>query len=94
MPKGTRNLEISVGERNLTYFGGIFLIDRFYKKLNMRWYLKNSEDFFTPGCCGLSYHRGSIPGFDVFYQTCPGRKWSGKAASLLFCFTQESPGKK
>ena len=40
MPKGIRNLEISVGEHNLTHFGGIFLIHRFCKKLKLRWQLQ------------------------------------------------------
>jgi len=35
MPKGIRNLQISVGEEHLTHFGGIFLIHWFCKKLEL-----------------------------------------------------------
>lgn len=41
MPKGIRNIQISVGERNLTHFGGIFLIHSFCKKLRLNWFLQN-----------------------------------------------------
>jgi hypothetical protein len=45
MPKGIRNLHVSVGECNLTHFGGIFLIHWFCKKLKLRWYLQNQIRF-------------------------------------------------
>jgi hypothetical protein len=41
MPKGIRNIRISVGERHLTHFGGIFLIHWFCKKLRLKWLLQN-----------------------------------------------------
>ena len=37
--KGLRILHLSLGERNLTHFGGIFLIHQFCKKLRIKWYL-------------------------------------------------------
>lgn len=37
MPKGLRKIHITVGEHNLTHFGGILLFHRFCKKLNLRW---------------------------------------------------------
>lgn len=45
MPKGIRNLHISVGEHHLTHFGGIFLIHLFCKKLKLRWSLQNQIRF-------------------------------------------------
>ena len=45
MPKGIRILHISVGERNLTQFGGIFLVHQFCKKLNLKWRLQNYVKF-------------------------------------------------
>ena len=45
MPKGIRNLQIAVGEKHLTHFGGIFLIHWFCKKLKLRWYLQNYVKF-------------------------------------------------
>lgn len=45
MPKGLRILHLSVGERNLTHFGGIFLIHNFCKKLKLKWHLQNYVKF-------------------------------------------------
>lgn len=45
MPKGIRVLHLSVGERNLTHFGGIFLIHQFCKKLRLKWHLQNYVKF-------------------------------------------------
>jgi hypothetical protein len=45
MPKGLRILHISLGERNLTHFGGIFLIHQFCKKLRLKWHLQNYVKF-------------------------------------------------
>ena len=45
MPKGLRILHISLGERNLTHFGGIFLIHQFCKKLRLKWYLQKQVSF-------------------------------------------------
>lgn len=45
MPKGIRILHLSVGERNLTHFGGIFLIHQFCKKLRLKWYLQKKVAF-------------------------------------------------
>ena len=45
MPKGIRVLHLSVGERNLTHFGGIFLIHQFCKKLKLKWHLQNYVKF-------------------------------------------------
>ncbi len=36
MPKGLRKIEITVGEKHLTHFGGIFFIHSFYKKLGLK----------------------------------------------------------
>jgi hypothetical protein len=47
MPKGIRNLHISVGERNLTHFGGIFLIHWFCKKLRLKWFLQDQIRFHS-----------------------------------------------
>lgn len=41
MPKGLRNIQITVGEKNLTHFGGILLIHWFCKKLRLKWLLQN-----------------------------------------------------
>jgi len=40
MPKGIRILYFCLEERNLTHFGGIFLIHQFFKKLRLKWYLQ------------------------------------------------------
>jgi len=45
MPKGLRILHLSLGERNLTHFGGIFLIHQFFKKLRLKWYLQKQVSF-------------------------------------------------
>lgn len=45
MPKGIRILHLSVGERNLTHFGGIFLIHQFCKKLRLKRRLQNYVKF-------------------------------------------------
>jgi hypothetical protein len=45
MPKGLRILHLSLGERNLTHFGGIFLIHQFCKKLRLKWYLQKQASF-------------------------------------------------
>ena len=45
MPKGIRVLHLSVGERNLTHFGGIFLIHQFCKKLKLKWRLQTYVKF-------------------------------------------------
>lgn len=45
MPKGIRKLQIIVGERNLTHFGGIFLIHWFCKKLKLKWILQKKIQF-------------------------------------------------
>jgi len=45
MPKGLRILHISLGERNLTHFGGIFLIHQFCKKLRLKWHLQKNVPF-------------------------------------------------
>jgi len=45
MPKGIRNLHISVGEKNLTHYGGIFLIHWFCKKLRLKWLLQKKVSF-------------------------------------------------
>ncbi|MGA2468878.1 MAG: IS1380 family transposase [Thermodesulfobacteriota bacterium] len=45
MPKGLRILHLSLGERNLTHFGGIFLIHQFCKKLRLKWHLQKQVHF-------------------------------------------------
>jgi hypothetical protein len=45
MPKGLRSLHLSLGERNLTHFGGIFLIHQFCKKLRLKWHLQKNVSF-------------------------------------------------
>jgi hypothetical protein len=45
MPKGLRILYLSLGERNLTHFGGIFLVHQFCKKLRLKWYLQKQVFF-------------------------------------------------
>jgi hypothetical protein len=45
MPKGLRILHLSLGERNLTHFGGIFLIHQFCKKLRLKWHLQKNVPF-------------------------------------------------
>lgn len=45
MPKGLRKLHTSVGEHNLTHFGGIFLIHAFCKKLKLKWLLQKKVSF-------------------------------------------------
>ena len=45
MPKGLRILHLSLGERNLTHFGGIYLIHQFCKKLRLKWYLQKQVRF-------------------------------------------------
>lgn len=45
MPKGLRSIQVSVGEANLTHFGGIVLIQRFCKKLRLKWHLQNQVRF-------------------------------------------------
>lgn len=45
MPKGIRKLHISVGEYNLTHFGGIPLIHAFCKNLRLKWFLQKKVVF-------------------------------------------------
>jgi len=45
MPKGLRKIQIIVGEKHLTHFGGIFLIHWFCKKLRLKWYLQTYVKF-------------------------------------------------
>ena len=45
MPKGLRNLQVSFGETHLTHYGGMFLIQWFCKKLNLKWMLQNHVRF-------------------------------------------------
>lgn len=45
MPKGLRKVQITVGEKNLTHFGGIILIYWFCKKLRIKWFLQNHIRF-------------------------------------------------
>jgi len=45
MPKGLRILHLALGERNLTHFGGIFLIHQFCKKLRLKWHLQKQVPF-------------------------------------------------
>ncbi len=45
MPKELRILHLSLGERNLTHFGGIFLIHQFCKKLRLKWHLQKQVYF-------------------------------------------------
>jgi len=45
MAKGLRKLQIIVGEKNLTHFGGIFLIHWFCKKLKLKWTLQRGIQF-------------------------------------------------
>jgi hypothetical protein len=45
MPKGLRILHLSLGEHNLTHFGGIFLIHQFCKKLRLKWHLQKQVHF-------------------------------------------------
>lgn len=45
MPKGLRSIRISVGEASLTHFGGIVLIQRFCKKLRLKWHLQHHVKF-------------------------------------------------
>ena len=45
MPKGIRNLHISVDAMNLTHYGGIFLIHWFCKKLRLKWLLQKKVPF-------------------------------------------------
>jgi len=45
MPKGIRILHLCLRERNLTHFGGIFLIHQFFKKLRLKWYLQKQVHF-------------------------------------------------
>lgn len=53
MPKGLRKVQITVGERNLTHFGGIILIYWFCQKLKLKWFLQNQVRFF---CSYKRYH--------------------------------------
>lgn len=45
MPKGLRKVQITVGEKNLTHFGGIILIYWFCRKLRLKWYLQTYVKF-------------------------------------------------
>jgi len=45
MPKGIRILHISIGERNVTHFGGIFPVHQFCKKLKLKWRLQKKVLF-------------------------------------------------
>jgi len=53
MPKGLRKIQIIVGEKHLTHFGGIFLIHWFCKKLRLKWYLQKKVSFCQRSSC---YH--------------------------------------
>src|SRR3990172_6919545 len=44
MPRGTRKFCFSFEETHLTHFGGMWLIQRFFKKLKLRWLLQKHMD--------------------------------------------------
>lgn len=41
MPKGLKNIQITFVEDNITRYGGLYLLNSFCKKLNLKWYLQN-----------------------------------------------------
>jgi len=41
MPKGLQNIQISFAEDNITHHGGLYLLNSFCKKLNVKWYLQS-----------------------------------------------------
>jgi hypothetical protein len=45
MPRGLRIIHPFVGDRNLTHFGGIFLIQRFCQRLKLKWHLQKNVRF-------------------------------------------------
>ena len=45
MPRGLRKIQITVGDKNLTHFGGIVLIHWFCKKLRLKWHLQKKVSF-------------------------------------------------
>ena len=40
MPKGARKIRFSFEETHITHFGGMWLIQRFCKKLRLRWLIQ------------------------------------------------------
>jgi len=44
MPRGTRKFRFSFEETHLTHFGGMWLIQRFCKRLKLRWLLQKHMD--------------------------------------------------
>lgn len=57
MPRGTRKIAFSFDENHLTHFGGMWLIQRFCQKLQLRWRL---QKYIT-----VSSHIGSYPACDL-----------------------------
>jgi len=45
MKKGPKNLQIAFNSRSLTHFGGLYLLQRFFQKLNLRYLLSHSIRF-------------------------------------------------
>lgn len=45
MPKGIRKIHFSFGEKNITRFGGMFLIHKFCQKVKLKWYLQKYVQF-------------------------------------------------
>lgn len=45
MPKGIRKIQFSFGEKNITRFGGMYLIHKFCQKIRLKWYLQQYVKF-------------------------------------------------
>ena len=45
MPKGIRKIHFSFGEKNITRFGGMYLIHKFCQKIKLKWYLQRYVQF-------------------------------------------------
>jgi hypothetical protein len=46
MTKGIKNIQISFSEKNITHFGGLFLIHKFCQKLKLKQYLQTYVKFY------------------------------------------------
>jgi len=83
MPKGIRILHISVGERNLTHFGGIFLVHQFCKKLRLKWHLQKGSSMFQ----SLSSSRID-PGYHLCFDCWYSSVEQDQDSSRQWCFSK------
>ena len=68
MKRSPKNLQISFSSKDLTHFGGLFLLQRFFQKINLRSLLSQYSPF--PSAQQSLYHCRGVISFNLSH--CPG----------------------